>query len=108
MFKRIAQRLKGGDSNQSGSAGTGSARVLVVDDHPVNLRLSTYLLDSVGFTVESAESGEDAVEAASRTNYDIILMDCMMPEIDGFEATKRIRASEGGDRVTIIGLTADA
>ncbi|MBK6897464.1 MAG: response regulator [Alphaproteobacteria bacterium] len=86
------------------------ARVLVVDDHPVNLLFMRKVLKKMGFMiVDEAESGHKAIEAAEKNRYDLIFMDCQMPEIDGFEASEIIREKEAliGD-VLIIAVTADA
>lgn len=84
-------------------------RVLVVEDMKVNLMLITKILEKHGCTVFSAANGKDGVKMISENRYDIVFMDCQMPEMDGFEATKCIRTEEGGRRHTIIvALTADA
>lgn len=83
-------------------------RILVVEDNPVNQRVVTLLLQRFGCEVDVADNGLLALEAAARSTYDLILMDCQMPEIDGFEATRRIRAHEKERRIPIIALTASA
>ncbi len=83
-------------------------RILVVEDNPVNQRVVTLLLQRFGCEVDVADNGLLALEATARSAYDLILMDCQMPEIDGFEATRRIRAQEKERRVPIIALTASA
>jgi len=85
-------------------------RVLVVDDTPSNLRVMTLMLQREGHTVRTAAGALEA-EAICRTeNFDLIFMDLQMPEIDGFEATRRLRALEAasGRRTHIYALTADA
>ncbi|MEO7273441.1 MAG: response regulator, partial [Vicinamibacterales bacterium] len=87
------------------------ARVLVAEDNPVNARLASTQLAKLGCVVDSAGDGVEALEAIARAHYDIVLMDCQMPEIDGFEATRRLRAREAaGDqpRVLVIAMTANA
>ncbi len=81
-------------------------RVLVVEDNRVNQALFLDVLSRAGFSAFGVGSGEEAVEAAARGGFDAVLMDVQMPGIDGTEATRRIRAAEGGRRVPIIGLTA--
>ncbi len=70
------------------------ARVLLVEDNPVNQELEIALLKNLGCTVSSADTGTEALKALSHTSYDLILMDCQMPEIDGYEATRIIRERE--------------
>ncbi|MDY0047174.1 MAG: ATP-binding protein [Thauera propionica] len=81
---------------RQGAAGTSGRwqglRVLLVEDNPVNQALAASQLKSLGFTVELAENGVEAVTACQRTQFDFILMDCQMPVMDGFEATRRILA----------------
>jgi signal transduction histidine kinase len=89
------------------SLALGTPRVLVVDDNPINLRVATSLVRKAGFDVDAVATGREALTAASTTRYVAVLMDCHMPEMDGFETTVRIRALPtpfGG--VPIIALTA--
>ncbi len=85
-------------------------RVLLVEDNAVNQKVSSILLKKAGYQFEIAENGQIAVEMFQRdSNFDIILMDCMMPVMDGFEATKEIRKYEkstGLPKTPIIALTA--
>ncbi len=83
--------------------------VLVVEDMKVNLMLITKILEKHGCKVSSAANGRLGVEAVRNNTYDIVFMDCQMPEMDGFEATKNIRELEGSEKHTVIvALTADA
>jgi len=84
-----------------------SACVLVVDDNAVNRMVAEKSLSRMGFDVDTASDGEFAVEAVSARDYTAILMDCRMPGMDGYEATRRIRAAEVGERVPIIAMTAN-
>jgi len=88
------------------------ARILVAEDNLVNLELVKTMLESDEFRVDTAVNGRQAYEAWSKTAYDLVLMDCQMPELDGYEATRLIRDTEevsGGNRhTTIIALTAHA
>jgi signal transduction histidine kinase/ActR/RegA family two-component response regulator len=84
-------------------------RVLVAEDNVVNQKVIAMLLKNVGASVEIAENGRAAVERHQASPYDVILMDCQMPELDGYEATARIRSLPGcASLVPIIGVTANA
>jgi signal transduction histidine kinase/ActR/RegA family two-component response regulator len=86
-------------------------RVLVVEDNPVNAIVTEALLLRTGVDVDLVADGMQAVARATSTHYDLILMDCQMPGMDGFEATARIRAAErssGAHAVPIVALTANA
>ncbi len=84
-------------------------RVLVAEDNLMNQKVAVRLLDKVGFAADVVTNGRLAVEAVRTNQYDLVLMDCQMPEMDGFEATSEIRRLEGRDRHTIIfALTANA
>jgi len=88
-------------------------RVLVADDDRVNQLLTVRLLEQLGCDADVAVNGLTAVEAVARHRYAAVLMDCCMPDLDGFDATRRIRAQEGqhsgeGPRhVPIIAMTAN-
>jgi signal transduction histidine kinase/CheY-like chemotaxis protein/ligand-binding sensor domain-containing protein len=84
-------------------------RVLLVEDHPVNQAYARDALVSMGCRVDLANNGREAVEMFRAREYELVLMDCQMPELDGWEATRQIRAMEGaGKRVYIAALTAGA
>ena len=85
------------------------ASVLLAEDNPVNQRVGMLLLKKFGCRVDVAANGREAAEAADRTQYAAIFMDCQMPEMDGYEATNLIRGREGnGRRTPIIAVTASA
>jgi len=83
--------------------------VLVAEDNPVNQRVAVRMLERLGVQADVAGDGVAALHCLSQREYDLVLMDCQMPELDGFEATSRIRAGEGpGQRTPIIAMTASA
>lgn len=83
------------------------ARLLLVEDNPVNQEVTRDMLEVLGCSVDIASSGKQALEKYAQSTYDLVLMDCQMPEMDGFETTRLIRASETAE-VPIIALTAHA
>ena len=86
------------------------ANVLLAEDNPVNQKIAEHMLKSLGFTVRMAANGKQALALAQSGRFDAILMDCQMPEMDGYAATKAIRAVEesGSRRTPIIAITAHA
>lgn len=84
--------------------------ILTAEDNPVNQMLACAVLDKLGYTVDVVETGAKAVKAAHTGTYDLVLMDCLMPEMDGYEATRIIRQAEtGGERrIPIVAMTANA
>jgi CheY-like chemotaxis protein len=90
------------------SAGQRSpGRILVAEDNPVNQLVATAMLEHLGFKVDVAADGAEAVHAATLTQYHAILMDCQIPLLDGYEATREIRSLQGtSPRTPIIGVTA--
>jgi PAS domain S-box-containing protein len=86
-----------------------SARILLAEDNPVNQKVAALMLQRLGHSVDIVSNGREAIEAAGREHYDAILMDCQMPQVSGYEATRQIRCSAGaGPRPPIIALTANS
>jgi two-component system sensor histidine kinase/response regulator len=84
-------------------------RVLVAEDNPVNQRVAVRMLERLGLRADVAADGHEALGRLGTTSYALILMDCQMPELDGYEVTARIRArEEPGHRTPIIAMTAAA
>ena len=94
------------DNRQSANQ---SLKILIAEDNPINRELTQKMLEQIGFAAEIAETGLEAVKASAEKNYDLILMDYQMPEMDGFEAATTIRQQRTGEhRPKIVALTANA
>jgi CheY-like chemotaxis protein len=91
-------------------AGRQAVSILLVEDNAANMRVTQALLETLGCQVTPARNGLEAVGLYLGNTFDIVLMDCQMPEMDGYEATRTIRQIEGfqGRRTPIIALTAHA
>jgi len=84
-------------------------RVLVAEDNPVNQKVAALVLDKLGVRADLAANGREAIEMAELVPYDLILMDCQMPELDGYDAAAEIRLREGGHgHIAIVAMTAEA
>ena len=97
------------DSGPSTAGAYRGRRILVVDDNSVNRLVAAAHLGRLGCTVDVAIDGHEALKALGRNTYDLVLMDCQMPDLDGLQATRAVRAGEGsGRRTPIVALTASA
>ncbi len=86
---------------------TKNYSILLVDDNKLNQTVVRFTLKRYGYLIDVANNGFEAVEKFKQSKYDFILMDIMMPEMDGLEATKEIRNLESEEHIPIIALTAD-
>jgi len=92
----------------AGAAGPLSGRVLLAEDVSTNRLVASSMLKRFGLQVDLAQDGQEAVEKWRQGNYDLILMDCQMPKMDGYAATHAIREQENGGHIPVIALTANA
>ncbi|MDY0340974.1 MAG: response regulator [Coriobacteriia bacterium] len=82
------------------------SHILLVEDHPQNAYLMTYLLESRGYEVEAVVDGTEALEALEQRAPGLILMDMQLPGIDGYEATRRIKADDRFKDIPLVAVTA--
>ncbi len=94
---------------QPGGGAARRWRILLAEDNSINQKVAAHLLERQGCVIDLAGNGVEALDMAMRASYDLILMDCHMPEMDGYQATRAIRSGSGPCRaIPIIALTANA
>jgi CheY-like chemotaxis protein len=102
----VREEKRGQDGRTALASSKG--RVLVVEDHALNQLVVEGVLTRLGYEVHSVSNGADALDAMGIDDYSAVLMDCHMPVMDGFTATRLIRRQENGHRTPIIAMTAGA
>jgi len=96
------------NQSQSPNVSPATLRILVAEDNAVNQRVVQMQLRKVGYNPDFAVNGLAALEALERTSYDVVFMDCQMPELDGYETTRRLRKDHRFSRLHIVAMTANA
>lgn len=120
LYSSIVKVLQDGKNGHSASVTTTKAPesstprleldVLLVEDIPINLQVARHMLQAIGCQVREAQNGQEALDAIAEQRPDLVLMDCQMPVMDGYTATRKYRGLEGNtvNRLPIIALTANA
>jgi two-component system sensor histidine kinase/response regulator len=100
--------IEGMKSTLAGRFSGSTIRILLAEDNVVNQKVAARMLERLGLRVDVAANGREAVEMCEMLPYDLVLMDCQMPEMDGYEATREIRRRASGRPLSIVAMTADA
>ena len=104
----LAAEAQSEQRNSSPAMLSNGYRILLVEDNAVNEKVAVRFLQKLGYAVEVARDGREGVDVWARGGFDLILMDCQMPVLDGYAATREIRSREGGrSRIPIVALTAN-
>jgi len=104
-----SRQARAPEIRQGGAIQEKAFRILLVEDNAINQKVAVLMLKGIGYRADVAKNGVEALQAIASENYDLVLMDCLMPEMDGFEATRRIRSQGGyGAQLRIIAMTASA
>jgi CheY-like chemotaxis protein len=110
---RPAAQAAGGAAGADAPKGAmSSARILIAEDNPVNRKIALKQLEKLGYEADAVDDGREVLKRLETGRYDLILMDCQMPELDGYQTAREIRRREGAGRgaraVRIVAMTANA